>query len=100
METSNDVLILGAGVAGLAAARELARAGRRVTLLEARDRIGGRILTVRPPEAGIAIELGAEFVHGRPPQLLQVLENAHMELQQIAGTDACFHDGKLETCSA
>lgn len=100
MESSPDVLILGAGVAGLAAARELSIAGRRVTLLEARERIGGRILTFRPPQAPVAIELGAEFVHGQPPELLATLGAAHSELQEIIGTDICFHNGKTEACSA
>ncbi|HXM70476.1 MAG TPA: FAD-dependent oxidoreductase, partial [Thermoanaerobaculia bacterium] len=44
-----DVVVVGAGVAGLAAARELRRRGLTVVVLEARDRIGGRVLTVRDP---------------------------------------------------
>lgn len=62
-----DVIVLGAGAAGLAAASELLNAGCSVLVLEARDRIGGRIWTRR--EAGLAapIELGAEFIHGPAP---------------------------------
>jgi monoamine oxidase len=61
--TQFDAIILGAGVAGLAAARDLCSAGLNVAILEARSRIGGRILThtARTPAP---IELGAEFVHG------------------------------------
>ena len=98
MATLSDVLILGAGVAGLAAAAEIASAGKRVALLEARDRIGGRIFTLHPEEAGFPVELGAEFVHGRPPELLRLLQEAHIELQDISGTDACFRDGTLSAC--
>ncbi|MBV8784720.1 MAG: FAD-dependent oxidoreductase [Gammaproteobacteria bacterium] len=59
-----EVLVIGAGAAGLAAAAELAAAGRSTLVLEARDRLGGRIWT--RPEAGLAVpvELGAEFIHG------------------------------------
>src|SRR5947209_4714369 len=56
-----DVIILGAGVAGLAAARRVAAAGRRVLILEARDRVGGRIHTLRPPGWPGPVEAGAEF---------------------------------------
>jgi monoamine oxidase len=94
----NDVLIVGAGVAGLAAAAELASSGRRVTVLEARDRIGGRILTLHPDEADAPIELGAEFVHGHPPELLRLLQEANAPLQKVGGTDACFRDGTLSAC--
>ncbi|MCK6477360.1 MAG: FAD-dependent oxidoreductase [Phycisphaerales bacterium] len=63
-QRSVDVLVVGAGAAGLSAAAELSRAGRSVIVLEARDRTGGRIHTVTPPGSPIPIELGAEFVHG------------------------------------
>src|SRR5439155_1692882 len=59
-----DVLVLGAGAAGLAAARDLSHAGLRVTVIEARPRIGGRVLTVHDPRSPVPIELGAEFIHG------------------------------------
>lgn len=62
--TTSDVIVIGGGVAGLAAAGELARRGYAVTLLEARDRLGGRILTVRPKGWQKPVELGAEFIHG------------------------------------
>lgn len=58
-----DALVIGAGMAGLAAARELRRLGASVTVLEARDRIGGRILTDRSL-CGLPVEAGAEFIHG------------------------------------
>ncbi len=98
MESLTDVLILGAGVAGLVAAVEIASAGKQVSLLEARDRIGGRIFTLHTEEAGFPIELGAEFVHGRPPELLRLSQEAHIESQDISGRDACFRDGTLCPC--
>ncbi|MER3489066.1 MAG: hypothetical protein C4328_04020 [Meiothermus sp.] len=55
-------LVLGAGVAGLAAAQDLKRANQQVTVLEARDRVGGRIHTSRS-WAAVPIERGAEFIH-------------------------------------
>src|SRR5215831_14831324 len=60
-----DVLVIGAGAAGLTAAAKLTDAGYAVGILEARGRIGGRILTRHEPDVSIPIELGAEFVHGR-----------------------------------
>ena len=59
-----DVIIIGAGAAGLAAADELSRKGARVLILEARERIGGRCWTRRVPGLSIPVELGAEFIHG------------------------------------
>ncbi|WP_291050480.1 NAD(P)/FAD-dependent oxidoreductase [Herbiconiux sp.] len=57
-----DTIVVGAGIAGLAAARLLQRNGRRVVVLEARDRIGGRVWTDRSD--GEATDLGASWIHG------------------------------------
>lgn len=57
-----DTIVVGAGVAGLVAARLVARSGRRVVVLEARDRIGGRVHTDR--RDGLATDLGASWIHG------------------------------------
>ncbi len=78
-----DTLVLGAGVAGLYAARTLAEASQSVALLEAQPRIGGRILTRR--EGAEVIELGAEFLHGRAPELWQVLEEAGLATYERTG---------------
>src|SRR5271166_1634024 len=93
-----DFVILGAGIAGLAAARKLAEAGLSVILLEARSRIGGRIFTARPPSAGLPIELGAEFVHGRPPELLDLIREAGLTLYERKGEFVCYENGKLGDC--
>jgi len=90
-----DVVIAGAGIAGLAAARELSSAGLRVTLIEARDRIGGRILTVRDPLSPIPVELGAEFVHGAPPDLLAAIEAAELRTVEVTGTSWYSEAGEL-----
>src|SRR5262245_27427738 len=63
MDTHADVLVIGAGAAGLGAARALADAGRRVVILEARDRIGGRVWTDHS-FGPVPVERGAEFIHG------------------------------------
>lgn len=76
-----DVLIVGAGVAGLTAAGELSRAGMRVLLLEARDRTGGRILTDH--SNSYPVELGAEFVHGRPAEIFEIVKKAELPVTKL-----------------
>ena len=93
-----DVLILGAGAAGLAAARRLREAGRRFRLLEARDRIGGRVHTRRDFIDGLPFELGAEFVHGRPESSWRLLAEAGLHAEPVEGAHLCFREGRLRDC--
>jgi len=93
-----DVIVVGAGAAGLAAAAELGRAGLRVTVLEARDRIGGRIYTVSD-SSGMAIELGAEFIHGMPPEIWQPLQAANVKITEGNGESWCHENGLLSPCN-
>ena len=64
-EPDADVVVIGAGFAGLVAARELGRAGLDVLVLEARDRVGGRTWTDR--RLGHDLELGGTWVHWVQP---------------------------------
>ena len=80
------MIVIGAGAAGLAAASRLADAGVNVIVLEARDRIGGRILTVRDVATSSPIELGAEFVHGRAVELQPWMAEAGVRVEDIEGT--------------
>lgn len=68
------------------AARELARAGKTVTLLEARDRCGGRIETLPAAEFGYAAEGGAEFVHGAASHTRALMREAGLSLTLSRGT--------------
>ena len=98
MPFNPDVIILGAGVAGLAAAAELSRAGLAVTIIEARDRIGGRIFTLRDPVSNAPIELGAEFIHGKPPEIWDLLYRNSLHATEVEGDIWCVRNGKLSTC--
>jgi monoamine oxidase len=75
-----DVIVVGAGAAGLTVARDLTAAGLRVLLLEARRRLGGRIMTHHTPDG--PVELGAEFVHGAFEEILGVAALAGLPLRE------------------
>jgi monoamine oxidase len=92
-----DVLIIGVGAAGLIAWRELHSVGLRVVVLEARDRMGGRILTDHSTSS--PIELGAEFVHGKPKAIWPMLEKARLKMQEISDTRMVFDQGGLRACA-
>src|SRR5437870_596729 len=81
-------LIVGAGAAGLMTARELARAGNRVTIVEGRDRCGGRILPLPTQEFGYPAEGGAEFVHGAATVTRTLMREAGLSLSPRAGAPA------------
>jgi monoamine oxidase len=91
-----DVIILGAGVAGLSAAIELSQAGMKVSILEARNRVGGRILT--DPATRIPIELGAEFLHGLAPEIWEPVQEHNLEVAEADGDNWCFRNGRLGPC--
>ena len=91
-------MIVGAGISGLAAALELTRAGMKVEILEARDRIGGRIFTQHDPTLNQAIELGAEFVHGLAPEIWLPLQRHNLKVNEVEGDLWCSIDQKLEKC--
>ncbi|HLW63703.1 MAG TPA: NAD(P)/FAD-dependent oxidoreductase [Gemmataceae bacterium] len=78
-----DVLIIGAGAAGLAAARRLADEGPRAIVLEARDRIGGRVHTLRQPGWELPLEAGAEFIHGNPEETWSIVRAANLTAEQV-----------------
>jgi monoamine oxidase len=92
---SEDIVVIGAGAAGLMAARELAAVGRRVTLLEARERCGGRIYPLPASEFGYAAEGGAEFIHGEASVTHALLREARLSLQTIKGQRWIFEGGTL-----
>jgi monoamine oxidase len=94
-----DVLILGAGVAGLSAAHALAHAGKRVALLEARDRVGGRIHSMHVDGCDLPVELGAEFIHGKPEELWQLISEAGVESFELGGDALCSSGDFLESCN-
>jgi monoamine oxidase len=93
--TNVDVAIVGAGVAGLAALRSLSDAGLPALVLEARDRIGGRIHTIHDDRLPHAIELGAEFIHGSAPELVEMTKEARLTPFVIEGERLRPRDGQV-----
>src|SRR5215467_13901684 len=88
-------VIVGAGAAGLTAARELARVGKKVTILEARDRCGGRIYALPVEHFGYPAEGGAEFVHGDAPLTSALIREAGLSFSPVAGTRWSARSGTL-----
>jgi monoamine oxidase len=92
---SYDVVVIGAGAAGLAAATELAPSGAKVLVLEARDRIGGRVWTRREEGLAAPVELGPEFIHGRPPVTLALLRRAGIAAVNAPMNRLAMRNGRL-----
>ena len=79
LETGQSVLIIGAGMAGITAALELQNSGYQVTILEGRERPGGRIQTQRFGD--VAVDLGAAWIHGDSPSnpIMKLAEKYNLE---------------------
>lgn len=88
--------MIGAGAAGLMAAWELVQTGRKTAVIEAKDRIGGRIHTIHDPRYGLPVELGAEFVHGNLELTTRLLKKAGIDRYEVSGELWQNHDGRLE----
>lgn len=91
-----DIIIIGAGAAGLMAANELSKNGKSVLVIEGRDRTGGRIDTRPLHGFSHLVETGAEFIHGSLPLTLQLLEAANLQHTSTGGEVYRMTNGKLE----
>ena len=95
MGETTDVVIIGAGAAGLAAAERLHDKKRDVIVLEARDRIGGRIWTLHPESLTVPVELGAEFIHGTAEEVMEIADRAKLATVDIAQQRWVNEGGRL-----
>jgi monoamine oxidase len=89
------VIVVGAGAAGLAAARRLSEKGTEVVVLEARERVGGRIWTLHPEALTVPVELGAEFLHGETAEIDEIVRAAGLTTCDVAGRRWVSEGGKL-----
>lgn len=78
-----DVLVLGAGAAGLGAARVLNDAGVDALVIEARGRVGGRVLTRSDLATPVPVELGAEFLHGDASATVEAARAYRLPIHEI-----------------
>ena len=93
-----DVLVVGAGFAGLAAARQLKKAGRSVAVLEARDRVGGRILNL-PINRKEVVEIGGQWVGPTQDRVLSLIDQLGLETfpTYLDGQNVYYRSGQRQT---
>jgi monoamine oxidase len=91
-----DVIVIGAGAAGLAAARVLAQHDLGVVVVEARDRVGGRVMSLTTSDGSPPAELGAEFIHGPSDETRALLaRSGGVALETGGDAWVCIGDGTL-----
>ena len=91
-----EVAIIGAGMAGLAAARVLRAHGVAFEIFEATERLGGRARAVTEHSTVLPIELGPEFIHGHPEASLSLLRAARLPTDPIPDLHHHCHHSRLE----
>ena len=91
-----DIIIIGAGAAGLLAMRDLAKAGYHVCMLEAAEIAGGRISTIKEGFERY-VEAGAEFIHGKLPLTFQLLKEAGLSCEEVEGKMIGVQQGQWQT---
>lgn len=91
-----DVVVIGAGAAGLSAARELSGAGQRVCVVEARERVGGRIHTLHVAGLPLPVELGAEFIHGEAHETFSIVQAAALIACELPDTHWWSREGQWD----
>ncbi len=80
-----DYVIIGAGATGLFASSELAAAGKKILVIEARERIGGRIYTITNKNFSKQVDAGAEFIHGNVPITMRLMREANLSFHEMEG---------------
>src|SRR4029077_19716032 len=88
-------LVTGAVAAGLAAARDLSSAGKSVVILEARQRIGGRIFTLHETNLPLPIEFGAAFIHGEAEETFKIVEAGALLAYELPNNQWISDRGKF-----
>ena len=92
----SSIIVIGAGASGLSAARALSKTGHQVVVLEARERIGGRICTHDGNGFSMPVELGAEFIHGDLPLTQKLAKEAGVTMREGKGRQWSVESGKKE----
>jgi monoamine oxidase len=94
--TETDILIVGAGASGLAAAYELSLVNKKLIVLEAQNRAGGRIHSIRNDRFAQVVETGAEFVHGELPVTLRLIKKAGISSHPAKGKMCEIENGEIK----